>query len=366
MKLGEVGLLHLVIVELLVGYIYMMHVDIILSTPAVLVVVPALMSARGNIYGTIVTRLVTRLHLGLSRVPWDARTLSDVRIALLDALTAATAISTMGVVLDYLLGGNMGIYLYPLAYMAVLVSSLFVIPTVLLVVWRSFKRGYAAEYVAVPVATATSDLVTPIAFFLAVRYAADRGAALAVIIISLVVLVCGVRELTRNAKFFLENAPATILGSLTSGFGGFLYSTSLYRPLAVASLGGLPGLNALLGALGGIVGSAVSVQLHKKGRVDRVERRRILKAGLQHFALGLSLLSAAILILGGPPAAAAILASGILASPLIMGAAYFASHYSYKRGIDPDNIVVPITTALGDVVGPLAVILLLSAFTHQP
>lgn len=365
MRLGEIGLLHLIIVELLVGYIYMIHVDVILSTPAVLVVVPALMSARGNIYGTVVTRLVTRLHLGLSRVPWDARTLSDVKIALLDALTAATAISTVGAALDYLWGGNMGIYLYPLAYMAVLVSSIFVIPTVLFVVWRSFKRGYAAEYVAVPVATAISDLVTPIAFFTAVKHAVDDVAALAVATVSLAVLVLGLRELTRNARFFLENVPATILGSLTSGLGGLLYSTSLHRPLAVIGLSGLPGLNALLGALGGVVGSATSVQLHKKGRIDRGEGERILMTSLLHFALGLSLLSSALLILGGPPAAIAILASGALASPLIIGAAYLTSRYSYKRGVDPDNIVVPITTALGDVVGPLTMMLLLYLLPQQ-
>ena len=360
MRLGEIGLVYLVLVELLVGYVYVLNVDLILSAPATLVVVPALMSARGNIYGTLVTRLVTRLHLGLSRVPWDGRTLSDVKIALLDALTAATAISTIGVILDLMGGGGIGAYLYPLAYMAILVSSLFVIPTVLIIVWRSFKRGHAAEYVAVPMATAISDIATPISFFLAVRYAFHEGTMLAVVLTALAILMSGLRELSKNSRFFLENAPATLLGSLTSGLGGFLYAVSLGHPLAVGALGGLPGLNALLGALGGVIGSAVSVQLHKRGRLEGAERRRIFRRTLIHFAIGLSILSLALLVLGGDVLPAiVILVSGVVASPLMIGIAYFASHYSYKRGVDPDNIVVPLSTALGDVLGPLIAVLLL-------
>lgn len=129
-----------------------------------LVLVPALLATRGNVYGSLGARLGSALHQGLV----DPRfTLADRRVnaAIAAALANGVLVSGFAAVMAVALLAGLGRpaaslpTLLGIALVAGLVSGLLLTVAVVSVVFLGYRRGLNPDTLAGPVVTTTGDVV---------------------------------------------------------------------------------------------------------------------------------------------------------------------------------------------------------------
>lgn len=145
------------------------------AVEGLLVLVPALLATRGNVYGSYGARLSTGLHQGLVEPRFD---LGDQRLR--GATTAALAngvfASTFAAVMVFLILRLLGEDVAPLdvlvgiSIVAGLLSGVALTVVVVTVVFLGYRRGHNPDTLVGPIVTTTGD-VFGIAFLLfAVRF----------------------------------------------------------------------------------------------------------------------------------------------------------------------------------------------------
>jgi len=138
-----------------------------------LVLVPALLATRGNVYGSLGARLATALHQGLvtPRVRGDPRLARAVAAALSNGLLA----SGFAAVAAWLVLDSLGRAVAPLpvllgiALLAGLLSGVVLSVSVVLVVFAGYRRGYNPDTLVGPLVTTAGDVFGVAFLLLAVR-----------------------------------------------------------------------------------------------------------------------------------------------------------------------------------------------------
>jgi mgtE-like transporter len=135
---------------------------------------------------------------------------------------------------------------------------------------------------------------------------------------------------------------------------------------SVALLVAVPPFIASSGAIGGILSARLSSQLHL-GLLDptAIPKRpawlegtlTVLFATVGYLAVGLLTAAAAGLLgYGGPGVVRLIgvtVTAGLLAVLMIFAVGYYAATASFRFGLDPDNVGIPLVTSTMDFVGIL-------------
>lgn len=139
-----------------------------------LLLVPALLATRGNVYGSLGARLASALHQGLvePRLGFgDER----VRVAAVTALTNGLLVSAFAAVAGFALLSVIGrpraplLVLVAIALVGGLLSGIVLAVTVVAVVFLGYRRGLNPDTLAGPVVTTTGDVVGITMLLLAVR-----------------------------------------------------------------------------------------------------------------------------------------------------------------------------------------------------
>lgn len=129
-----------------------------------LVLVPALLATRGNVYGSLGARLGSALHQGLIE-PYVVSTDDRLRVAVTAAMANGILISGFAAVLAYALLVALGSPVAPLgalvaiAVIAGAVSGIVLTVAVVSVVFYGYRRGLNPDTLAGPVVTTTGDVV---------------------------------------------------------------------------------------------------------------------------------------------------------------------------------------------------------------
>ena len=134
------------------------------AVPGLLVLVPALLATRGNVYGSLGARISTALHQGLVDA---AVTLRDERLrgAILAALLNGVLVSVAAAIMAFGLLAVLGRPVAPLStlvaitFLTGLLSGLLLTTAVVTVVVVGYRRGVNPDTLAGPVVTTTGDLV---------------------------------------------------------------------------------------------------------------------------------------------------------------------------------------------------------------
>ena len=144
------------------------------AVPGLLVLVPALLATRGNVYGSLGARLATGLHQGLV-MP----TVGDADDRLYRAVVAAVSngllASAFAAVLAFAALTSLGDPVAPLgtlvgiALLAGLFSGLVLSVTVVVVVFAGYRRGYNPDTLVGPIVTTAGDVFGVAFLLLAVR-----------------------------------------------------------------------------------------------------------------------------------------------------------------------------------------------------
>jgi mgtE-like transporter len=144
------------------------------AVPGLLVLVPALLATRGNVYGSLGARVATALHQGLvePRVRLgDERLRAAATAAVANGLLASTVAATVVFGLLSTLGARVAPLwtLVAVALLAGVLSGVTLVVVVVSVVFAGYRRGYDPDTLVGPLVTTTGDVLGVGFLLLAVR-----------------------------------------------------------------------------------------------------------------------------------------------------------------------------------------------------
>ncbi|WP_255198412.1 magnesium transporter [Halorarius litoreus] len=150
------------------------------AVPGLLLLVPALLATRGNVYGSLGARLASALHQGIIEPRFDVgneRLRSAIAAAVANGLVVSTFAATTAFLLLLLLGRPRAALpvLVGIAVLSGLISGSVLIVAVVSVVFVGYRRGLNPDTLAGPVVTTTGDVVGVATLLLAARIVLTLG-----------------------------------------------------------------------------------------------------------------------------------------------------------------------------------------------
>ncbi len=322
-------------------------------------------AARGNIYATLGSRVTSRLHLGIfdSREPGRIARREMPRImvqSLLSSLFSATvayaALTAAGRAVD-------PVEVYGTALLTPLVLTPLLTGFTVYAASAGFRRGLDPDDYLTPLVTLACDLIVlPVVTGSAIAAALLGPASLS----PLVLLALLASRLGREDRRVLaENMGAVLAGSgieLARSYMLVAYLPFLNRHPYILAM--LPTFNAENGAALGAVASRVSTQLHL-GLYEASPGAMLGDAARAYAScIPAYVFTAAVIASTGgglrvfTTLTILALAAGALVDTLMTVVAHVLSILGFKRGLDPDNIVIPFVETITDTTGTIVLLLL--------
>lgn len=353
--------------------------------PGLLVLVPAAIGMRGNIFGALGSRLSTSIHtgtFGLSRRP-DTVVGQNVLAAL--ALTTVTAVVIAGIakVVAVALGVSGTIPVLDLVVISVigaLLSSVVVLFFTLGLAAGSVRYGWDLDNVNAPLVASAGDLVGLPSLWLAsllVGFGVVTDLLGIVLVVgSIAALVAALRSsLELLVRILRESIPILSLAAFISVVAGIAIEGRLAAFSALpALLVLLPGHLSTAGALGGVLANRLSSKIHLgivqvaavPGREARADIAFVILLAAPVFTLNAAVAEVAARLIGvASPGlnllVAASLVGGMLAVAVAVLIAYYGTLVAVHLGLDPDTYGVPMVTSSIDLVGAFGLILAIVA-----
>jgi mgtE-like transporter len=348
--------------------------------PGLLVLVPAAVGLRGNVFGALGSRLGTLVATGSfrmsRRVDTDVGQNLAASIALSFGLSLALAVVAKGVAEAFGVRNAIGLGDFVvISVVGAIIPTAVVMAITVGIAAMGVRREWDVDNVSVPVVTAAGDMVTLPSLFLATYLVLDV-ADVAVGIMAATCAVVGVgclvvalrSRLPVLRRIVAESLPFLVIAGVISTLAGLTIQSRLDTLASEpALLIVVPPLLSLSGSLAGIFSARVATKLHL-GVVEpsRLSLRPVavdiavvfLVAVPTFLVLGLAADVLAIVAdLGTPGAAemvALLLLAGILATALAAVVAYVAALATYRLGWDPDNNGVPMVSSASDFLGAAA------------
>jgi mgtE-like transporter len=353
--------------------------------PGLLVLVPAAIGMRGNVFGALGSRLGTSIHAGTFTVSRRLDTVVGQNAAAALALSLSTSLllAVLAKVVSVAFGVSGTISIADFLVISVvggMLSSVIALFVVVGVTAACVRWNLDLDNVHTPIVTTIGDMVTLPSLFLATYLAGLRwvtpGVATLCLAGGAVAIVATQRaHLPVLRQIVRESIPVLALAGLVDIIAGITVEKRL------ASFAEFPALLVLIppflgqsGSLGGILSSRVATKLNL-GLVSpsrfslRPVADDILLTVVYAFPVFLivgvsSDIAAAIAGLRSPGALDVIgvtLLAGAMTTVLIVLIAYFSAVAAYRLGFDPDNHGIPIVTSSLDLVGAFCLILAIVA-----
>jgi len=350
--------------------------------PWILALFPPILTIRGDISGIFSGNLTTMLHLGVIHPRIRGNT--DSYRSLISAIFVLTFVDTlaMGVIsfaLNLLFNRVAFTQLYvfiTVPTVACIMAVALSIPLTSLIAIVTYRRGLDPDILVYPLLSSINDVVVTASFAVAVSVVLAGGAAyylLGVVFLGLMFLCAFFTWRNRRDELFSktlrEGAGVVTLSSLFGSINGIFLSglsKSLLRHPGLVVL--YPALIDTLGDIGSIVGSLTTTSLalgYVKGFKEEVREgmRRMIKveavAALIHIVFGVvayfivvpSSSEASLLFLVG-----VALVSNLFTFSIISVFALVVAFLAFRRGLNPDNVVIPAITSTSDTAATLSIL----------
>jgi len=385
-SIGDVGermaaLLLLVIVALFAGLTLGHNTDRLEELPGLLLMVPAAIALRGNIFGALGSRLGTAIHAGTFRLTLRPSSVVGENVLSSLVLTLATSVSlavlAKGAAVVFGLADSIQLADFVvISVVGGLLASTAVLVTALGLTAGSVRFGWDPDNVTAPLVTAVGDVATVPALVLASTLVGHRwpvGIVTVVSVVAIPIAAFAVIKLGRpGLKTILrESTPVLLVGILLDLVAGVtverqLGSFALFPAILVL----LPAFLAVAGALGGTLSSRLASQLHlgtiSPSRLpeSRARGEIVASIGLAFPVFATCGLLAHVLSrasdLASPGAGWLIVASllaGLVATVMSAIVAYYSTIVSVRVGLDPDTYGIPLVTSSMDLFGAFTLIL---------
>ncbi len=351
------------------------------SLPGLLVLVPAAIGMRGNIFGGLGSRFSTAIHTGTFRVSRRLDTLvgQNVVASLALSLSISLVLAVLAKAVSVAFGVANSISIVDFVVISVvggMLSSLVVLLVVVVVTTACVRFDLDLDNVSTPIVTAAGDVVTLPGLFLATYFIGIAWFTPVVagicVAAGLVALVVGLRaRLPILRSIVRESVPVLAIAGMVDVIAGITIEKRIESFLVYPALLVLvPSFLEDAGALGGILSARIATKLHL-GTIDllRSPWRAAAEDVLLVFAyavptfllLGVSAdIVAALFDLTSPGALEMIgvsLLAGVFATTAAVLVGYYGAVATYRLGLDPDNHGIPIVTSSLDFLGAVSLIL---------
>ena len=381
-KEGLIALLICAVGDLIAGIILGKMTFFLETFPGLLVVIPGAIGMRGNIFGSFASRLSTSLHIGLISPEFEFS--EDLNNNIFSSFVLTLVLSIfLGVVAKIfcilLNSPSMSVVDFVLiCTIAGLISNLIMLPITMFVSFKSFEHGWDPDNITSPIIAAFGDLFTLPAIiastfilaFLDVN-AIVKYAVLVVIVIGVLISFVYCYRLSDETRTILkQSTPILLLCSFLGGSAGGILNSSVETLLTNPSLLTLiPLFSGESGSLISILGARLSSGLHS-GLVEPLSKPE--GEALHNFAIcyilaiivfpfigilaeGSSMIFESVGV-GFDKIISISTLSGLILVTIMVISVYYISTVSYNRNLDPDNIVIPISTSVTDSISSLILI----------
>lgn len=381
--LGErlVALLLLVLVALIAGLTLGRNTDRLEELPGLLLMVPAAIALRGNIFGAMGSRLGTAIHAGTFRL--SLRPSSVVGENLLASLiltlisSVLLAVFAKGAAVVFGIADSISLLDFiMISVVGGLLASVAVVVTALALTSGSVRFGWDPDNVTAPLVTAMGDVATVPALVAASLLVGSTGTSTTASAVALIAAPLGLWLAIRRGRDGLntilrESIPVLILGIVLDLIAGItverqLDSFTRYPALLVL----LPAFLAVAGAMGGTLSSRLSTQLH----LGTVTPTRFPEARARGDLLVSFVLVLPVFVTSGVLAhllarwsglaspglgwmALIAVLGGLAVNVLAAAVAYYGTISSVQAGLDPDTWGIPLVTSTLDLLGAFTLIL---------
>ena len=381
-KEGLIALLICAVGDLIAGIILGKMTFFLETFPGLLVVIPGAIGMRGNIFGSFASRLSTSLHIGLISPQFEFS--EDLNNNIFSSFVLTLVLSIfLGVVAKIfciiLHSPSMDIIDFILiCTIAGLISNLIMLPITMFVSFKSFEHGWDPDNITSPIIAAFGDLFTLPAIiastFILRLIDVDvlvKNIVLVAILIAVFVSFVYCYRLSDETRTILkQSTPILLLCSFLGGSAGGILNSSVETLLTNPSLLTLiPLFSGESGSLISILGARLSSGLHS-GLVEPLRKPE--GEALHNFAICFILAIIVFPFIGILAESSSLMfgtmgigfdkiipistLSGIILVAIMVVVVYYISTVSYNHNLDPDNIVIPISTSVTDSISSLILI----------
>ena len=350
--------------------------------PGLLVIIPGAIGMRGNIFGSFASRLSTNLHIGILSPKFEFSEQLNYNIFSSFVLTLVLSLF-LGIVAKILciLFNQPSISLMDFILISVIagvISNMIMLPITMLVSFKSFEHGWDPDNITSPIIAAFGDLFTLPAIILSVFILTAlnfnfifKSAVLVAILIAVIVSFIYCYRLSDETHTILkQSTPVLLLCSFLGGAAGGILNSAVETLLTNPSLLTLlPLFSGESGSLISILGARLSSGLHS-GLVEPFKKPK--GEAVHNFVICFILAVVVFPLIGllaeGSSCALGVVGvgfdkiieistlAGLILVTVMVIVVYYVSITSYNRNLDPDNIVIPISTSITDSISSLILI----------
>jgi mgtE-like transporter len=381
--------LSFIIGSLFAGLILVKFSDLFSSTQWIFIIYPTILSMRGVIGGVFSGRLTTGLHLGTIK----ASLTENTRIFYM-LLSATITLTLQG---SLMIGGFVAIisgffWMAPiediLSIVIILISTMnvsiiLVSPLTLFVSFFSFRYGLDPDSIVYPAMSTIADIIDTLCFILMLKlFSVGFLGLFFLILIDLTFIFIVIyfllkyrneveylgiiKELfpTMIVVTFIVNITGNILGKINQFIGNRPDIYFIY-----------PSIISTVGATGSIIGSTITTKLAlgtAKATISELKHNVPEISGTVISSVILFILFSFIssIVVHGSfisdkflPLVFLMMVLNILAVPLMSIVAYVIAILTYKKGLNPDNFVIPFESSLSDSITTIFLLFVLTLFS---
>ena len=350
--------------------------------PGLMVIIPGAIGMRGNIFGSFGSRLGTHLHIGTISPEFKRSDLLDENITASIILTMVLSVllaviaKIICIIFNF---ESISIYDFVLiSFIAGLISTIVMLPITMFISLKSFEGGWDPDNITTPFIAAVGDFFTLPAIILSVLIVNFIGISpvvkivlfALVLIVTVVSLIFGYTSDNEVRHIVRQSTPVLFFCSILGTVAGGILNNSLNTLLKNQTLLTLvPLFSGESGGLVSILGARLSSGLHS-GLIEPELRPE--KHTMENFIAILTLALVMYPLIGFLAESSTIafhnigvgylhsilisLISGLILILIMLLVVFYISTISYRRGLDPDNIVIPLSTSLTDSISTLILI----------
>ncbi|MEM3372086.1 MAG: magnesium transporter [Candidatus Korarchaeum sp.] len=334
---------------------------LVLRRPWCIALYPIVLTGRGALNGIEAARISTGLHLGTVRPSFRGNTTYYYSI-ISSMIVLSLLMSVLMGFLACIFGGS-GLSELPLVVSTAISSQTIavavIVPATSFVGHESFKRGMDPDVVVYPVTSTIADVWATLSYVISLSLAFNEVGVILIYLIAsstiiftliLAVIFSREEEFRRTTReSFLTIATVTLISSLSG------LSLSSVREVIERTPGILTVYPAIIDTIGdcaAIFGSISTTNLFTgllspsiveiRSKVGDIAQ--IGAAGLIYFTL----YSAIGLVIGGSRSSLVVVSVYGILLPVVMVFTFSLSILTFRRGLNPDNFIIPLETTATD------------------
>jgi len=358
--------------------------DTLARYPGLLVLVPAAIGMRGNVFGSFGNRISTTIHTGTFSLSVRRETVLGQNVLAAGILTAGISLlaAVVAKAISVGLGLERTIGLLDLVTVSVvggILGSLVVLFATLALAGGAVRYGWDLDNVNAPLVSTLGDVLTLPALWIATGLlgiaVVSTGLGVLLAVAAAGVLAYGFRtELPELRRIVRESVPVLVGAAALSAMAGITLEKSFDDLDAFPALLVLaPAFVSSAGALGGILSGRLSSKLllglvepeSVPGRASRADIAFVFLLALPVYVFnGAGAHLVADLLGHRSPGLADMVLLAVLGGAVVMAfvvlVAYEGTIVAFRTGLDPDTYGIPVVSSSVDFVGALVLVLTIS------